>query len=156
MLLTGWTTAVAFFIVSLIWSAGLTLFLWKLYGRYKNLISDTSGKNLARLLEGLIDSDSSQRQEFTDLKERLSQIESDGMSHIQKTAIVRFNPFPNTGGDQSFSLAVLDGHDCGFIITGLHSRERTRFYTKQVRSGKSTYELSKEEKDVIAKAIKGK
>lgn len=155
MLLTG-EAAVAFFIVSLIWSAGLTLFLWKLYGRYKNLISDTSGKNLGRILEGLIDSDASQRQEFKDLKEHLSQIENDGKFHIQKTGIVRFNPFSNTGGDQSFSLAVLDGYDCGFIITGLHSRERTRFYIKQVKNGKSTHELSKEEKDAIAKAIKGK
>lgn len=156
MLLTGWTTAVAFFIVSLIWSAGLTLFLWKLYGRYKNLISDTSGKNLANVLEGLIDSDAHQRQKFKDLKEHLSQIENDEKFHIQKTAVVRFNPFSNTGGDQSFSLAILDGYDSGFVITGLHSRERTRFYIKQVKNGKSTYELSKEERDAIAKAKKGK
>src|SRR5687767_3805744 len=42
-----------------------------------------------------------------------------GARSIQKTGIVRFNPFRDTGGDQSFVLALLDNHDSGFLMTSI-------------------------------------
>lgn len=71
---------------------------------------------------------------------------------LQKTAIVRFNPFKHTGGDQSFVLAVLDNHDSGLLLTSIHSREGTRVYIKPVTYGSSDYTLSKEEKDALEAA----
>ena len=70
--------------------------------------------------------------------------------------MVRFNPFSEMGGDHSFSVALLDGHDTGIIITGLHTRERTRVYIKPVNKGKSEYDLSKEELKALTstKAVK--
>jgi len=71
---------------------------------------------------------------------------------IQKTAVVRFNPFKNTGGDQSFVLAMLDNHDSGLLLTSIHSREGTRVYIKPVTYGNSDHTLSREEKDALAHA----
>ena len=71
-------------------------------------------------------------------------------SHIQKVGFVRFNPFPQTGGDQSFSLSLLDENDNGFVLSSLHSRDTTRFYAKTIKNGQGDgYELSKEEKKAI-------
>lgn len=72
----------------------------------------------------------------------------------QKISIVRFNPFGDTGGDQSFSLAVLDAHDSGYVLTSIHGRQGTRVYVKPVDFGKSKYTLSAEEQQALTQAIK--
>lgn len=72
----------------------------------------------------------------------------------QKISIVRFNPFGDTGGDQSFSLAILDGHDSGYVLTSIHGRQGTRVYVKPVDFGKSKYTLSAEEQQALSQAIK--
>jgi len=65
----------------------------------------------------------------------------------QKIAIVRFNPFGDTGGDQSFVLAVLDAHNSGYVLTSIHGREGTRVYV-------SKHTLSIEEKQALGLAEK--
>ncbi len=72
----------------------------------------------------------------------------------QKISIVRFNPFGDTGGDQSFSLAVLDAHDSGYVLTSIHGRQGTRVYVKPVDFAKSKYTLSAEEQQALSQAIK--
>lgn len=72
----------------------------------------------------------------------------------QKISIVRFNPFGDTGGDQSFVLAVLDAHDSGYVLTSIHGREGTRVYVKPIDEGSSKYPLSKEEKQALGQAAK--
>jgi hypothetical protein len=72
---------------------------------------------------------------------------------IQKVGVVRFNPFKDTGGDQSFAIALLDKNNNGLVISSLYSREGTRVYTKPVENGDSSYHLSEEEKQAIQKAI---
>ena len=64
---------------------------------------------------------------------------------IQKKGIIRFNPFSEVGGDQSFSLALLDGNDDGLVITSFYTREGNRVYGKPIKNGKSQYALSQEE-----------
>ncbi len=70
----------------------------------------------------------------------------------QKIAIVRFNPFGDTGGDQSFVLAVLDAHNSGYVLTSIHGREGTRVYVKPIDFGKSKHTLSIEEKQALTLA----
>jgi hypothetical protein len=72
----------------------------------------------------------------------------------QKISVVRFNPFGDTGGDQSFSLAVLDAHDSGYVLTSIHGRQGTRVYVKPVDFAKSKYSLSTEEQQALSQAIK--
>ncbi len=82
---------------------------------------------------------------------RLSEVAS---LSSQKISVVRFNPFGDTGGDQSFVLAVLDAHDSGYVLTSIHGREGTRVYVKPIDYGKSKYTLSKEEKQALDQAAK--
>ncbi|WP_026487116.1 DUF4446 family protein [Caldanaerobius polysaccharolyticus] len=71
---------------------------------------------------------------------------------IKKVAIVRYNAFDEVGGDLSFSIALLDDHDDGVVITGIYGRNETTTYAKPIRNGTSNYKLSAEEIDVIEKA----
>ncbi len=73
---------------------------------------------------------------------------------VQHVGVVRFNPFSDKGGDQSFVMAILDDHADGAVISALHSRVDVRVYAKPVIGGQSTYTLTAEEKDAIARAMK--
>jgi len=71
---------------------------------------------------------------------------------IQRIGVVRFNPFKDTGGNQSFVICLLDSKNDGFIISSLFTRDGSRFYTKPIEKGASNYALSAEEKEAIKKA----
>jgi hypothetical protein len=72
---------------------------------------------------------------------------------IQKVAVIRYNPFSDTGGDQSFAIALLDSLGNGVVLSSLHSRTDTRVFAKAVQGGRSKYQLSDEEQDAIKKAL---
>lgn len=72
---------------------------------------------------------------------------------IRKVAFERYNPFPGLGGNQSFTLVLLDAHNSGVVITSLHNRESTRVYAKAIRSGKPLHNLSDEEDRVFKNAL---
>lgn len=73
---------------------------------------------------------------------------------ITKIGIKRFNPFKEIGGDQSFSIALLDEEHNGVVVTSYYGRELNRVYAKPIQGGKSEHELSEEEKGAIEQAIK--
>lgn len=72
---------------------------------------------------------------------------------IQRVAVVRFNPFADTGGDQSFAIALLDARGDGIVVSSLHSRSDTRIFAKPVNGGRSGYALSDEEQEAIRRAL---
>lgn len=119
---------------------GLSFVLYKLFRKFESL---TKG----------VEEDISKKG-FVEVKRRLDFLEKDGESHIQKIGLVRFNPFRELGGDHSFSLSILDGNNSGVIITGLHTRDRTRIYMKDIKKGKANLELSNEEKRALLEAQK--
>jgi len=72
---------------------------------------------------------------------------------VQGIGVVRFNPFVSgQGGNQSFAAAFLDERGCGVVFSTLYSRDRVGVYAKPIENGTSTFELSDEEKEAIAKA----
>ena len=87
-----------------------------------------------------------------DARDRLPTVERQAMAAVQHVGIVRFNPFEDTGGQQSFVLAMLDGSGSGFVVSSLHSRQATRLYLKQVTNGRSEAQLSEEEAEAIRQA----
>jgi hypothetical protein len=75
---------------------------------------------------------------------------------FQKIGFRRYNPFHETGGDQSFILVLLDRNNNGVVLSSLHQRDLTRVYAKLVTGGESEHKLSKEEKEVLNEAIESK
>ena len=71
---------------------------------------------------------------------------------ISKVGLLRFNPFGEIGGNQSFSVALLNNEDSGVVITSHYGKDTQRIYAKLITKGKSEYSLSKEEEKVILQA----
>lgn len=88
------------------------------------------------------------------LTEEYKKTQTISLKSIHRVGVIRFNPFQDTGGDQSFSIALLDAKNDGVILTSLYAREGARFYAKPIEGGKSKYDLSEEEKIALDKAIK--
>ena len=93
---------------------------------------------------------------FEKVSRELESLKKEGRFSVQKVGIVRFNPFSEVGGDQSFSIALLNGNNDGVVITSLYTREGNRVYGKPIKNGGSEYLLSGEEKQAIDKAKSSK
>ncbi len=139
-------------IVFSIWLVALTIFGFYIFKFFKNLSGGVEAGNLIKILEKLLEEKKLTVTQIESIKKEIAQIEERSQVYLQKIGIIRFNPFEELGGDHSFSVALLDAKDSGFIITGLHTRERTRVYVKNVKRGKPEVELSIEEKKAMRTA----
>ena len=127
--------------------------LLKIRNLNKRARSFFSGKK-AKDLEGIITNHNKEIkeldkevQELFDISNRIHNLATNS---LHKIGVIRFNPFKDIGGDQSFAIALLDGKNSGIIISSLHTREGTRIYTKPIIQGASKkYPLTEEEKQAI-------
>jgi len=141
------------FAIMFVWLLALSFFFWRVLQHYNRLTKGVSEKGLRAVMDGLLKDLELSKKDIEYLKEYSARIEKEGLLHIQKVGLVRFNPFKDTGGDQSFILSLIDGKDTGVIISGLYSRSGTRWYAKKVVNGKGTeHELSEEEKKALKEA----
>jgi len=136
-----------------VWIIALTILIIQTSLHYRRLTKNITKKDLKNALTDVLNQINLSQKQLKDLDLNLQTVKTSMKSHIQKIGFVRFNPFPQTGGDQSFSLALLDEKDNGFVISSLHSRDTTRFYAKTIKAGKADgYKLSKEERKAINNA----
>ncbi len=129
--------------------------LW-VFIRLNRLIKNADKRGLVKIFSDLTKNQKENKELFEEVSRQIEVFEKKNLLNVQKVGLVRFNPFNETGGDHSFSLALLDGKDNGFVMTGLHTRERTRLYIKPVKNLKSSYELSEEEQKAVKEALKKK
>lgn len=133
---------------------GLILIIWLLYLeiRLKKFFKGKNGANLENVITALIKSANKLEEKTNALREKSVEHDTRLKNCVQKTAVVRFNPFRNAGSDQSFSLTLLDEEKNGLVISSLYGREINRIYAKPIKNGKSEYQLTNEEKEAIGKA----
>ena len=81
--------------------------------------------------------------------DRVNQLAKQLEGAIQRVGVVRYNPFEDTGSNQSFVLAMLDALGDGFVLSSLHSRQATRMFLKPVTRGKADSAVSEEENEAI-------
>jgi hypothetical protein len=139
-----------------VWLIVISFFLFKEFALFNKLTKGVEVTDLKKILEKVISREDENSSKINELSKSLRLLEEEGKFHVQKVSLVRFNPFKELGGDHSFSLAILDGEDTGIIITSLHTRDRTRVYMKDVVNGKSSSELSADEKRALISAQKRK
>jgi hypothetical protein len=124
----------------------------KLRRRIDDLTGGVEGSDLESVLGEHLETVHQVGRDLDELTARMAVLESSARHHYARLGLVRFNPFPDTGGNQSFALALLDESDDGYIVSSLHSRTGTRIYAKAVVGGKSDTSLSAEEQDAIDEA----
>lgn len=138
-----------------IWLSVLTFFLFKAVSHYKKLGKSENIKDLGNILEGIVKRQELQGSQTAEISKTLINHRSLSLGHFTKYALIRFNPFEDSGGDQSFTIALLDSRDNGIILSSLHSRSGTRVYAKEVIGAKAiSHKLSKEEKEAVEKAAR--
>ena len=138
-----------------IWLLTLSFYLIKSIGRIRKITKGAKAASLDQILENILSRQTIEAKQVAQFVNKLDNINDRQKKFLTKHALIRFNPFEDTGGDQSFALSLLDGENNGIVISSLHSRSGTRFYAKQVSDAKPTsHPFSKEEKEVVEKAAR--
>lgn len=141
------TVLLSLLILLVIWLGALTYYLIRMSKNYSIFTQGVHKKTLEDVLTNIVKEQKLAKKDIAFLMDRCDNIESKGLLYIQKIGLLRFNPFKDTGGDQSFILSLIDAKDSGVVITGLYSRSGTRWYAKKVINGKGVdHELSEDEK----------
>jgi len=140
-------------IVLVVWVAWLQRSDALLRRRLRRLFGEGEGVGLDELLDRQFKRLDTVAERVEALNRLHKELEALAQQSIQKVGVVRFNPFADTGGDQSFAVALLDAAGNGVVLSSLHGRADTRIFAKQVQAGRSKHALSDEEQDAIRKAL---
>ena len=141
------------FSIFTIWLIVLSFFLLKIHSSLKSIFKESKEQTVISVLSSLTKEGDAANKEIASLINRVASLEEKSLSHIHKIGLIRFNPFGDTGGEQSFILALLDAKDSGVVLSGLYSRSGMRWYIKKIKEGKGVeHELSIEEKKAVESA----
>ena len=123
---------------------------------YRELVRGADGpRSLHDLLAGSASAMERASARMAQLEATHATIDERTRRSLQHIGMVRFNPFDDTGSDQSFAIAMLDDRRDGIVISSLHGRANTRVFAKPVEGGASSHHLSDEEAHAIRIAVEG-
>jgi hypothetical protein len=148
--IVGLLVAVAVLLVLLIYVARQ---VGSLRRRLDGLTRGANGRSLDDVLDAHIDKVYAVARELDELSARAAVLEGVGRRSIQRVGLVRYNPFEDTGGNQSFALALTDAKGDGIVLSSLHTRTGTRVYAKAISGGRSDGALSDEEREALRLAM---
>ncbi len=140
-------------LAALIWLGILSFLFWQQKGYLKQLFPQGEERDIRNKFDEVLAVVGEAQKRERIVNKYLNQLAKEGLRHTQRLELLRYNPYGDTGGDQSFSIALLDGVGSGFVITSLHTRTGTRVYAKPILEGRSELRLSKEEEEVVLKAL---
>lgn len=123
-----------------------------LAARLSGITRGSEGRSLEAILDAHLEKVFAMARELDDVAARTAILEAAQRRAFQRVGIVRYNPFEETGGNQSFALALLDAEGDGWVLSSLHARAGTRIYAKSITGGRSEAGLSAEETAAIAQA----
>ena len=124
----------------------------QLDGRLRGITRGAEGRSLEAVLDAHLEKVFAMARLLDDVAARTAVLEAAQRKAFQRVGIVRYNPFEETGGNQSFALALLDAGGDGWVLSSLHARAGTRVYAKAISGGRSDAGLSAEETAAIAQA----
>ena len=133
--------------------AGLARRVGRLSARLEGLTRGADGGSLEAVLAANMSKVDAVARELADLAARTAVIEVAQRRAFQRAGLIRYNPFEETGGNQSFALALLDAQGSGWVLSSLHARSGTRVYAKAITAGRADSALSDEESAAIRQAM---
>lgn len=120
--------------------------------RLKRFFSGKKGRDLEENITILEENISKLKSSKEKIEKELIEVNKKLKKSIRGLETIRFNPFPDQGSNQSFAVGMLNEEGDGVVFSSLYSRERMSIFAKPVKNGKSEYELTTEEKEVLRKA----
>jgi len=140
-------------ILLLVWNIFLHLNISRIKKNQQELFSGKDGVSLEEVILQHTNNLKELDRDIQDLYGISNRVHNLANHSVHKVGVVRFNPFKDLGGDQSFSIALLDGQSNGIVISSLHTREGNRVYAKKIEKGKTAkHPLTEEEVDAIKQA----
>jgi hypothetical protein len=125
----------------------------RLEARLEALTRGEDGRDLAGVLDAHLAKVLAVARRQDELDAHAVVLDAQADRSVQGVGFVRFNTFEDTGGNQSFTLALLDPAGDGVVVNSLHARQQSRLYAKAVRAGAAEGALSDEEAEAIRLAV---
>ena len=148
-----WSLALtALLVVGVMWVFDLQGRLRRLQGRYESIYSGEEDDSVGAAVERLAARLTEMNARAERLVVRMEQIDKALVHAVQGIGFVRYSAFEDTGGDQSFSLALADGAGDGMVISALYGRDATRVYAKPVEGWTCARPMTSDEEEALAKA----
>lgn len=159
-LMPGWGSALTLLSLFVAAAAGLTAALalrraGRISRRYEALMTGAEGTDLASALDALGARTAALEARLAALASTAAATEARVRGAVQCVRVLRYSALNDSGGDQSFVVAMLDADGDGVLLSSLASRAGTRVFAKPVRDGRSSYTLTEEEQRVVAEARRG-
>lgn len=133
----------------------LNIKLTKVLKRYRDLTRGMDNVNMEELLGEYMSTLKDVLHREEELTQRVLHLEEEDKKVIKKIGHLRYDAFEGSGGELSFSLALLNSEDSGVVVTSLYGREENRVYLKPIVQGASNFHLSPEELKVLESAKMG-
>lgn len=133
-----------------LWIVFLSFLTFRIWRHYNKLTKGVTSEDLIKTLNRVLLRIEENTKGIDGLEKRARKLRENSRGFTQRVKLLRFNPFSDVGGNQSFVISFLDEDKNGIVISSLHSRGSTRWFAKEIVKGKGrSHKLSKEEKQVI-------
>ena len=148
-----WVLLLGVAILLFVWLVVLNARLRRTQRRLDNILEDIEGGSVPAMLTEYLGTVRNVARRTDDMEAQVEHLIQNLPFLLRHVGLVRFSPFHDTGGDQSFSMAILDGRGDGVVVSALHSRQESKLYAKPINGGNSRYSLTEEEKQAIEESV---
>lgn len=129
------------------------LYIRKLYRRYDLFMRGKDAETMEDLIIQMMEDIQELKSQDRANKDSIRNINKNIRGSFQKFGMVKYNAFKGMGGNLSFTFALLDYTNTGFVINSVHSREGCYLYVKEVDRGQTEVLLGNEEKEALEQAL---
>ena len=143
-------------VVALLWVIVLAVKLRRVRAAQRTVLGEGQADlvaHAAQIQEAFVQLRDWVEETATRLEERMATAEERIDGCVAYRSLVRYDAYGEMSGQQSSSMALLDAHRTGVVLSSILHREQARVYVKQVREGESELELSPEEHEAIEAAL---
>jgi hypothetical protein len=145
-------------VVALLWVIVLAVKLRRVRAAQKTVLGEGQADlvaHAAQIQEAFVQLRDWVEETATGLEERMATAQERIDGCVAYTSLVRYDAMGELSGQQSSTMALLDGRRTGVVVSSILHRDQARVYVKQVRDGESELELSPEEHQAIEAAMAG-
>lgn len=133
----------------LVWNLWLTVRWHRFQKRWRLLLTHSEGGSLEHTLYETLRRVAYLEEILKAQGNHLQELQSQTDRCIQNVGLLRYDAFPDIGGQQSFAIALLNQHGDGIVLSGIHSRQEMRVYAKPIQRNTSPIGLSEEEQHAL-------
>jgi biopolymer transport protein ExbB/TolQ len=125
----------------------------KITRKYEKFMTGKNAKSLEKEIMGLADDNSYLREAIDANSSSIKNVSDRLEKAYQKAGVVKYNAFEQMGAQLSYSIALLDADNDGFILNSVHSTDGCYSYAKEIKDGKCDITLGKEEQEALLEAM---